>query len=298
MPPATPLVSIVTPSYNMAKYLREAIASVLEQDYPAIEYIVMDAGSTDESLAILKSHQDRLVYTSNPDKGPSDAICQGFRRARGEILGWVNADDTLLPGAVRAAVDFLTQHPEIDVVYGEGWWIDETGAVLGRYPSLPFDAKVLERDCFICQPATFIRASAYRRCELDPEVNWSFDYDLWIRMAKAGMRFAFIPKYLANSRMHRGSKTIYERGKVFEYSMAMLKRHYGYIPLPWIVGYTAFRMDGRDQFFEAMRPSAWKYLASLPVGLWFNRTAPFRFLSEWMTKPFTFAWDRVNRGST
>jgi glycosyltransferase involved in cell wall biosynthesis len=298
MQTAVPLVSIVTPSYNMAKYLRETIESVLSQDYPAIEYIVMDAASTDETLAILKAHQDRLAFTSNSDKGPSDAISQGLRRAHGEILGWVNADDTLLPGAVRAAVDFLTRHPDIDVVYGEGWWVDETGMVISRYPSLPFDAKVLERDCFICQPAAFIRASAYRSCELDPDVNWSFDYDLWIRMAKAGMRFAFLPEYLANSRMHRGSKTIYERGKVFEYSMAMLKRHYGYIPLPWIVGYTAFRIDGRDQFFEAMRPSFWKYLASLPVGLWYNRSAPLRFLSEWLTKPFTFAWSRVNRGST
>jgi len=288
-----PLVTVVTPSYNMAQYLTETIESVLGQDYPRIEYIVMDAVSTDGTLAVLERYKDRLTYHSAKDRGPSDAIFQGFRRAHGDIFVWLNADDTLLPGAIRRAVEYLEAHPGIDVVYGEGWWIDEQGAVISRYPSLPFDPKTLESDCFICQPAAFLRASSYRRCELDPDVNWSFDYDLWIRMVKAGMRFASIPDYLANSRIHRGSKTIYERGKVFEYSMAMLRRHYGYIPLSWIVGYTAFRLDRRDQFFEPMQLSPWKYLASLPVGLWHNRRAPLRFAAEWTRKPFALAFQKL-----
>lgn len=279
-----PLVSIVTPSYNMAKYLPETIESVLSQDYPNIEYIVVDGGSNDGSLDILKSYQHRLSYISGPDQGPSDAASQGFRKASGQILAWLNADDSYLPGAVRTAVEYLLAHPEVDVVYGEAWWIDEKGSVIGRYPTLPFDPKVLARDCFICQPAAFLRASAYRRCELDPATNWSFDYDLWIRMAKAGFRFESIPDYLANSRMHYGAKTIYERHVVFQASMGLLKRHYGYIPLPWIFGYTAYRLDRRDQFFEPLRYSAWKYLASLPVGLWYNRNQPFRFLGEWLAK--------------
>lgn len=287
-----PLVSVVTPSYNMAQYLPATIESVLGQDYPRIEYIVVDGGSTDGTIELLERYKDRLTYSSARDKGPSDAVYQGFRRAHGDILLWLNADDTLLPGAIRRAVEYLGAHSEADVVYGEGWWIDEHGATISRYPSLPFDAKALESDCFICQPAAFLRAAAYRRCELDPDVNWSFDYDLWIRMAKAGMRFAFLPEYLANSRMHRGAKTIYERGKVFEYSMAMLKRHYGYVPLSWIVGYTAFRLDGRDQFFEPLRPTLWNYLASLPVGLWQNPRRPLRFAAEWASKPFEVALRR------
>ncbi len=288
-----PVVTIVTPSYNMARYLPETIESVLGQDYPRIEYIVIDGGSTDDSLAILERYQGRLQYFSGPDRGPSDAIFQGFRRASGQILAWLNADDTLLPGAVSRAVDFLEQHADVDVMYGEGWWIDAAGAVIRRYPSLPFDARTLQADCFICQPAAFLRASAYRRCELDPNQTWSFDYDLWIRMAKAGMRFAFLPEYLAGSRMHSGAMTIQQRSKVFHISMALLKRHYGYIPLPWIFGYTSFCLDGRDQFFEPLRPSAWKYLASLPVGLWYNRTAPLHFLAEWTAKPAGMAWQRV-----
>jgi glycosyltransferase involved in cell wall biosynthesis len=279
-----PLVSVVTPCYNMAKYLPEAIESVLSQDYPHIEYIVVDGGSTDGSIELLERYKDRLSYTSGPDGGPSDAAFQGLQRARGEILTWLNADDSFLPGAISTAVAYLDAHPQTGVVYGEGWWIDEQGAVISRYPTLAFDAKVLERDCFICQPTAFLRASAYRRVPLDPKVERSFDYDLWIRMAKAGCRFDSIPEYLANSRMHRGAKTIYEREEVFQASMSLLKRHYGYVPLSWIVGYTTYRMDHRDQFFQPMQYSPWKYLASLPVGLWFNRRKPLRFFAEWFKK--------------
>jgi len=278
----------------MANYLPEAIESVLRQDYPRIEYIVVDGVSTDGSIQILERYKDRLSYTSGPDRGPSDAAFKGFERAHGEILAWLNADDSYLPGAISTAVAYLQAHPQTDVVYGEGWWIDEQGAIISRYPTLAFDAKVLERDCFICQPAAFLRASAYRRVPLDPKVERSFDYDLWIRMSKAQCRFDSIPEYLANSRMHRGAKTIYEREEVFQASMSLLKRHYGYVPLSWIVGYTTYRMDHRDQFFEPLEYSPWKYLASLPVGLWYNRRKPLRFFGEWFRKG---AQELVRRGN-
>jgi glycosyltransferase involved in cell wall biosynthesis len=293
---STPLVSVVTPCRDMADYLREALESIFAQDYPNLELIVVDGGSTDGTLDLLRSYGDRLRWTSGPDRGPSDAAAKGFELARGEIFVWLNADDSFLPGAIRTAVEYLTAHPEIDVVYGEGWWIDEHGGRIERYPTLPFDAKVLERDCFICQPAAFIRAEAYRRVPLDPEINRSFDYDLWIRMAKAGVRFAAIPDYLANSRMHRGSKTLYEREEVFQASMSLLLRHYGYIPVSWVFGYTAWRLDNRDQFFQPLRPSPGKYLASFPVGLWLNRRKPLRFLAEWIATPLGVIARRLRKG--
>jgi glycosyltransferase involved in cell wall biosynthesis len=281
-----PLVSIVTPSYNMARYLTQTIESVLSQDYPSVEYIVADGGSTDQTLAILESYAGRLRWFSGKDQGPSDAAHRGFSQARGEVFAWLNADDTYLPGAIRKSVEYLVTHPETDVVYGEGYWIDEDGDVISRYPTLPWDPRVLERDCFLCQPAVFIRASAYRRCGLDPAVNWSFDYDLWIRMAKQGLRFAAIPDYLANSRMHFGAKTIYEREVVFQASMDLLQRHYGYVPLSWVFGYAAWLRDKRDQFFDPLRPSVASYLAALPIGLRRNRRQRLRFLYEWLATPF------------
>ncbi|MBS1854288.1 MAG: glycosyltransferase [Acidobacteria bacterium] len=280
-----PLVSIVTPTFNMARYLPEAIESVLSQDYSPVEYIVADGGSTDETRGILEGYGSRLRWFSGKDKGPSDAAHRGFLQARGEIFAWLNADDSYLPGAIHTAVDYLAAHPEIDVVYGEGYWIGEDGTRISRYPTLPWDPRVLERDCFICQPAAFFRASAYRKCGLDPDVNRSFDYDLWIRMAIAGLRFAAIPQYLANSRMHQGAKTIYEREAVLQASMDLLMRHYGYIPMSWVFGYAAWRRDGRDQFFEPLRPTPGAYLAALPLGLRLNPRRRLRFLGEWLAAP-------------
>jgi glycosyltransferase involved in cell wall biosynthesis len=288
-----PLVSIVTPSFNMDRYLPRTIESVLSQDYPNIEYIVMDGGSTDGTHQILESHGDRLKYFSEPDRGPSDAVHKGFQHAHGDIFAWLGADDVYLPGAVRTAAEALMAHPEIDVIYGEGNWIDENGVVIERYPTLPFDPRILERDCFICQPASFIRAAAYRRCGLDPEVNFSFDYDLWIRMVKRGIRFQMIPQYLAGSRMHHGAKTINERDTVFQASIGLLQRHYGYVPFSWAFGYTAFRNDGRDQFFQPMKYSMRNYLATLPEGFRLNPGRRAQFLGDWLGAPLREVWRRL-----
>ncbi len=155
------LVSIVTPSLNMAAYIEETIDSVLAQDYPSIEYIVMDAGSTDGTPSILRKYEGRLQYFSQPDGGTADAINQGFARCGGSILAFLNADDTYLPGAISTAVSTLSANPDIAMVYGEGNWVNERGEIIGRYPTLPFDSKRLEQECFICQPASFFRREAF-----------------------------------------------------------------------------------------------------------------------------------------
>lgn len=278
-----PLVSIVTPSYNMAQYLPEALDSVLSQDYANIELIVMDGGSTDETAEVLKQYEHRIRYVIAKDEGPSDAIHRGFLQASGSIYSWLNADDRLLPGAVRAAAEYLAAHPTTDVVYGEANWIDEAGAPIGRYPTVPFDPKLLAQECFICQPTAFMRSSAYRRCGLDPSVKWSFDYDLWIRMAKQGFCFDLLPRHQALSRMHRGAITFHERENVLRDSMRLLQRHYGYVPFRWVYGYAAYRIDRRDQFFEPLQYSFGRYLASLPLGFRYNPTHGLHFLGEWLT---------------
>lgn len=122
-----PLVSIVTPSYNQGRYIEKTIRSVLNQDYPDLEYIVVDGGSTDHTLDILRKYEGRIRWVSERDGGQSEAVNKGFRMSRGEILGWLNSDDTYCPGAVRQAVTFLMEHPSVAMVYGDGYEIDEQG---------------------------------------------------------------------------------------------------------------------------------------------------------------------------
>ncbi len=134
--PESPLVSIITPSYNQGRFLLETIQSVLSQDYPNLEYIIVDGGSTDGSLEIIQHYASQLTWwVSEPDQGQTDAINKGFAHAKGEILAWINSDDTYLPGAVSEAVTFLIAHPEAALVYADANLIDEQGSILGRFPA-------------------------------------------------------------------------------------------------------------------------------------------------------------------
>ncbi len=277
-----PLVSIVTPSFNMAAFLVETIESVLSQDYSSIDYTVMDGGSTDGSLAILERYRDRLRYVSASDGGAADAINRGFKLSRGSIFAWLNADDTYLPGAVRSAVDALRSAPAAPAVYGQGHWTDETGHVIDRYPTMqPFDPAVLARRCFICQPACFMRREAFEKAGmLDASLQSAFDYDLWIRLSRLG-EFAWIPDYLANSRMHRGNKSLGQRSLMFREGMLVLRRHYGYVPPEWIWASLQYARDRKDQFFEPSRLSTKAYLMSLPVGTFRNHRHMWRYWKDW-----------------
>jgi glycosyltransferase involved in cell wall biosynthesis len=278
-----PLVSIVTPSLNSGRFLEETIQSVLSQDYPSIEYIVVDGGSTDNTIAILKRYQGRLQFDSKPDNGAADAINDGFRRTRGNILAWLSADDTYLRGAVRTAVERLVCSQEAAAVYGEAYWTDEEGKCLGRYPTKrPYTPAMFMHDCGICQPACFMRREAMEAVGLlDSTLRSAFDYDLWIRLSK---QFPLVAtsECLATSRMHRQNISLGQRRLMFEESIGLLSRHYGYVPPHWIYSYLCHLQDGKDQFFEASRKSPKALLKSLPRGLYYNRRGPTRFLREWL----------------
>ena len=293
-----PLVSIVTPAYNADRFLADTIESVLQQDYPKIEYTVVASDSNDETHEILSRYRGRVGSISVPRQGPASAIHTGLVQARGSILAWLNADDTYEPGAIRAAVETLLAHPEADVVYGDACWMDEHGALLRPYPTMAFDPSALARDCFICQPASFFRAPAYAACSLDLSLTVSFDYDLWISMALRGCRFQHIPQRMANSRMHRDNLTLSRHGEVLEVSMALLRKYYGYVPVSWVFGYLAYRRDGRDQFFEPLRYSPLTYAASLPFGLRLNRRYALRYLAEWAWTPVRGIRRALLRGRT
>ena len=278
-----PLVSIVTPSFNGAEFLEETIRSVLAQDYPRIEYLVMDGGSTDGTREILERYRGRLHFVSEPDGGAADAINRGFRQAKGEILAWLGADDLYLPGAVSTAVAALREDPAAAAVYGGGYWIDENGRTLGRYPTVaPYDPAMFRRECPICQPACFMRRKAVEAVNgLDASLHSAFDYDLWVRLS-GQYSFRAIPQHLAQSRMHSRNKSLGEKHRMFEECIALLRRYYGYVPVHWVYGYVSFLRDRRDQFFTPLRPSTAAYLRSLAVGIRYNARHPLRYTGEWL----------------
>ncbi len=205
-----PLVSIITPSFNQARYLEAAIQSVLSQDYPRLEYIVVDGSSTDGSVEIIKKYQSRLAWwVSEPDKGQTDALNKGFARAKGEILAWLNSDDTYEPGAVAAAVKFLQDHPEVGMVYGDTNYINEDGHVIGKFPAAQTNLRRLRQGyVHIPQQASFFRADLWREVgPLDPSFYFAMDYDLWVRLA-ARSQLKYVPQTWANFRLHTAGKTI------------------------------------------------------------------------------------------
>ena len=205
-----PRVSIVTPSYNQARFIEETIRSVLLQGYPNLEYSIIDGGSTDDSVEIIRKYAPWLAYSvSEPDRGQSHAINRGWRGATGEILAWLNSDDMYGPEAVGQAAKFLLAHPMTDMVYGDCRMIDEHGKFMKWCPTMAFDLKVLLRSVwFIAQQATFIRRRVIDKVgELNEELDLVMDWELWLRIALAGFNIQYFQKELASFRKWTGAKT-------------------------------------------------------------------------------------------
>jgi glycosyltransferase involved in cell wall biosynthesis len=253
-----PLVSIVTPSYNQGGYIEETIRSVLQQDYSNMEYLVLDGGSTDNTLAILQRYSGRLSWISEKDQGQADAINKGFRMAKGEILAWLNSDDTYLPGTIRKVVEYFQTHHDVGMVYGEGYHIDAMGKILERYYTEPFDFQRLSEICFICQPTAFLRAEVFRALgPLDDELRYSLDYEYWMRLAKR-FRIGYLSDYLANSRLHIETKTLSQRVKFHQEILHTVKRHYGRVPMRWIYAYVhGYLSEKLMPFVQGIHPDGW-----------------------------------------
>jgi glycosyltransferase involved in cell wall biosynthesis len=205
-------VTVVTPSFNQAKFLERTIQSVLSQDYEDLEYIIIDGSSTDGSVEIIERYADRLAYwVSESDTGQTEAINKGFARASGEVLAWLNSDDTYEPGAICAAVAYLKDHPEVGLVYGDGNFIDADDRIIGAFPSRQTSYRRLRNGyVHICQQAAFFRAALWRQVgPLDPTFYFAMDYDLWIRLARLS-KIQYVPCLWANFRLHGDTKTVAE----------------------------------------------------------------------------------------
>jgi len=222
----TPLVSIITPSFNQARYLEATINSVLGQDYPRIEYIIVDGGSTDGSVDVIQKYAGRLAWwVSEQDKGQTDAINKGFNRATGDILAWINSDDTYNPGAISQAVKYLLENPEVGLVYADCNFIDEEDRIIGKFNSAQTDLRRLrEGYVHIPQQTMFFRAKYWQELgSLDPSFYFAMDYDLWTRIAARAPFKYLAGKTWANFRLHTSGKTVAADDRCWP---EMLRVHY------------------------------------------------------------------------
>lgn len=269
-----PLVSIITPSLNQGQFIRDTIESVLSQDYRAIEYIVMDGGSTDGTLDILQRYAGRLHWKSASDHGQADAVNRGLRLAKGDIIGWLNSDDTYHPGAVKAVVEHLLSHPDTAVVYGDAHYIDEHHTVIGTYPTEDFNLNRLAEACFICQPTAFIRRDALDAVGgMDPLLRYCMDYDLWIRLGRQ-FRFDRLHRVLAHSRRYPTTKSFSRRDELFNEIYTVAERSFGRVSPHWRVCRLYYRLV--DFSWPVTRWVLWPARAMLPAGVehWLRTKLP------------------------
>lgn len=241
----SPLVSVVMPSFNQRRFIEAAVRSVLEQDYPFLELVIVDGGSSDGTLQCLKGLLDtfgaRLRWISEPDSGPANAINKAIGLARGEIVGWVNSDDLYASRAVSMAVQFFSTHPEAFMVYGEGEHIDENGHHLRRYPTLPpaVSPEIFQKGCCICQPTVFLRRNVFQQIGLlDESLKTAFDFELWLRIFKNSPEcIGFIDQVLAYSRIHEDCITCRQRRLVAMENMTILSKYFGHAQPHWLLTY-------------------------------------------------------------
>lgn len=256
------VITVVTPSYNQGRYIAETIESVLEQEGDFhLDYVIVDGGSTDDSVEIIRCYERLLNegswqvkcrginyrWVSEKDRGQADAIMKGFNMAEGEILAWLNSDDTYLPGALSRIGDVFAREPETSVLYGRTWFTDAKGEVIGKYPTEPFDHTRLAVFNLICQPSAFFKKSALTEVGgLDMDLHYVMDYDLWIRLARR-FDFRYLPEFLSTYRLHEESKTISPAVALANHKEALVAviRHYGWAPLSRVYIYCNYLLKAK-----------------------------------------------------
>lgn len=213
-------ISIITPSFNQGKFIERTIQSVLSQNYPNLEYIIIDGGSTDNTLEILKNYKERIIYISEPDKGQADAVNKGLKMCTGEIIGWINSDDTYNTDTFRIINDYFVKNKNIDIVYGVCNYIDEFDNYVGCQKLVPYNYKILVNDwCYIPQPTVFFKKKLlFDIGYLDISIDYSMDYEFWCRIGKK-YNIGYIKEKIANFRIYINSKS-------FEFSTRQAKENF------------------------------------------------------------------------
>ena len=209
-----PTLSVVTPSFNSEGFIRDAIWSVSQQQAVTVEHIIIDGASTDSTVGILKHHPE-VQWTSEPDKGQSDAINKGFLRARGDLVGWLNADDYYLPGGLGAIARAAREYPEADILHGDCIFVDRSGRVVRSKVEHDFDREILLYfGCYIPSTSTFFRRRVIESGQLlDCDYRVCMDFEYFARLAHAGCRFHYVPRFIAAFRWHGNNISLNQAGR-------------------------------------------------------------------------------------
>lgn len=212
--PNPPTISIVTPSFNQGRFLEATIRSVLDQNYPKLEYVIQDGGSKDESVAVMEKYRSRLKHIeSRKDNGQAHAINLGFAHATGgEIMAYLNSDDILLPGSLNYVAAYFAAHPDVDVVYSHRAIIDTDGREVGRWILPAHSDQMLVWADYVPQETMFWRRRIWDKAggHIDESFQFALDWDLLLRFRAAGAKFVRLPRFLGAFRVHAAQKTTAE----------------------------------------------------------------------------------------
>jgi glycosyltransferase involved in cell wall biosynthesis len=268
-------LAIVTPSFNQGRFVERTIASVLDQAYQPLEYVVCDGLSTDSTSAVLDRYAGRLRAIVERDSGQANAVNKGIRATSGDVIGWLNSDDVYCPGALVTVAAYFARHPDVDVVYGDATLIDSNDRVIGRYYTRPWDPRLLPRRPYLCQPAVFFRRRVVERFgPLDESLQFNIDYEYWLRLVSGGARFAYLPVTLASSRVHDQTKTSTGGVRIHDELNHVLKRYVDNIPDAWILTHThaVLQADRGGEFDHPFDFATAVALTSLRLSLEVNRS--------------------------
>jgi len=289
-----PKISIITPSFNQGKYIERTIKSVLDQKYPNLEYIVMDGGSTDNTIDILKKYSNQIDWTSKKDKGQTAAINEGIRKSTGEILAYLNSDDTYEKDTLKTIAKFFLDNPKENFVYGKGKHIDENNNYIEDYPNQPTNFEHLHGPCPICQPTTFWKRKILNDIgTFDDSLNYAMDYDYWIRVSKK-YKLNYLNKYLANTRLYKDTKTLGQRIPMHKEIIKVQQKHYKTVSQHWILAMVHIELGKlkRDTVLKNTYFLAYIILKSFFYFIKYNHQLPPKKVLNlyliWIKEIFTF----------
>ncbi|EKV01770.1 glycosyl transferase [Leptolyngbya sp. PCC 7375] len=266
--------SVITPSFQQGNFIERTICSVLDQDCKDIEYFVLDGGSTDKTVSVLKRYSRHLTWVSEPDDGQAHAVNKGLAMSTGEIIAWINSDDIYYPHAFEQVSLLFEANPDVAVVYGQADWIDQADNIIAPYPTRSWDYGQLTKECYLCQPAVFFRRSVAERLGgLDPSLQYCMDYELWLRYGQM-IPFSYLPVNLAGSRIYPTNKTFGSRLAAHREANEMLCARLGHSTRHWIFEYSKLQLESDSKAQKTDLIFAFKLFVLAIKNCWsFNKRA-------------------------